>query len=462
MGLAVTNHLRSVIFRREGTQLRAILDRAREILEGHGRLNEDSGVWRNLPGGRQIEFCGAKDPGHERKHRGRPKDLLVLDEADQFLESQFRFLCGWVRTTVPGQRCRILLTFNPPCTVEGQWIIRYFAPWLDPQHPRPAKPGELRWFAQCDGKEVECISNRPFECSGEMITPQSRTFIPARLEDNPYLMATNYGATLQALPEPYRSQLLKGDFTAGIRDDDWQVIPTEWVRKAQARWTADKPARTPLTCLGVDVARGGSDQTVLARRYGIWFAPLEKHAGTSTPDGGSVIGHIAKALAVREDQACDVNIDVIGVGASVCDGCSGAGISPNSINFAESTERTDRTGKLRFVNLRAWVYWNLREMLDPANGDAVALPPDTELLADLTAARWKMTAQGIRLEAKEEIKKRIGRSPDCADALVLAAMPQIPPPRISLPKPGTGSIVESVPPGVFLDNKSYLNLPDQW
>jgi hypothetical protein len=454
LGLAVTSHLRSALFRREATQLRAMIDRARELLVGHGRLNEDSGVWRDLPGGRQIEFCGVKDRGHENKYRGRPKDLLVLDEADQFLEAQFRFLAGWVRTTIPGQRCRILLTFNPPSTPEGQWITQYFGAWLDPCHPRPAKPGELRWFTTVEGKEVECKNGEPFEHNGQLIKPQSRTFIPAKLSDNPYLMTTSYGATLQAMPEPLRSQLLYGDFTAGMKDDDWQVIPTEWIRNAQARWTPEKPARTYMTCLGVDVARGGSDKTVLARRYGNWFAPLEKHPGQSTPDGASVVGHIAKALAERADRVADVNIDVIGIGASVYDGCSAIHVSPNAINFGEGTERTDRTGQLHFRNVRAWAYWNLRESLDPDKGDKLALPPDSELLADLTAARWKMTAQGIQLESKEDIKKRIGRSPDCGDAVVMAAMPQVPAPRILLPEPGKGSLVDSAPPGVFIGNEN--------
>ncbi|MGB0685603.1 MAG: terminase, partial [Planctomycetota bacterium] len=40
-------------------------------------------------------------------------------------------------------------------TVEGRWILNYFAPWLDKKHPRPAQPGELRWFATKDGVELE-------------------------------------------------------------------------------------------------------------------------------------------------------------------------------------------------------------------------------------------------------------------------------------------------------------------
>lgn len=52
-----------------------------------------------------------------------------------------------------------------------------------------------------------------------------------------------------------------------------------------------------------------------------------------------------------------------------------------------------------------------------------ALPPDQELLSDLTSARWKYTASGILLEEKEETIKRIGRSPDAGEAVVLACYP---------------------------------------
>jgi hypothetical protein len=61
-------------------------------------------------------------------------------------------------------------------------------------------------------------------------------------------------------------------------------------------------------------------------------------------------------------------------------------------------------------------------MLDPERGQKLALPPDQELLSDLTAPRWTMTMQGIKVEPKEDIVKRLGRSPDCADALVLAIL----------------------------------------
>ena len=171
-----------------------------------------------------------------------------------------------------------------------------------------------------------------------------------------------------------------------------------------------------MDAVGVDVARGGDDQTVLARRYGTWFAPLEKHPGKDTPDGHAVAGLAAAALVAG---GC-ANVDVIGVGASVYDLLAQQGAAVVPVNFAQSSTQRDRSGVLKMANTRAWAYWSLREALDPAKGDAVALPPDSQLLADLCAPKWSMRTTGVQVEAKEDIVKRIGRSPDCGDAVALA------------------------------------------
>jgi len=64
----------------------------------------------------------------------------------------------------------------------------------------------------------------------------------------------------------------------------------------------------------------------------------------------------------------------------------------------------------------------LRDLLDLERGEGLMLPPDQELLSDLTAPRWSMTTQGIKIEPTEVIVKRLGRSPDCADALVISIL----------------------------------------
>ena len=223
-----------MILRREATQLAGVVDRLTELIGTRDGYNGQEKIWRL--GDRQIEFGSVPNVGDETKYQGRPHDLLVFDEAANFLERQVRFLLGWLRTTDPTQRCQALLTFNPPTTAEGRWIVQFFAPWLDSKHPRPAQPGELRWFATIDGKDTEVESGQEIVRGLERIKPLSRTFIPSRVTDNPYLMGTGYMATLQSLPEPLRSQMLYGDFNAGMEDDPWQVIPTKWVDLAMSRW----------------------------------------------------------------------------------------------------------------------------------------------------------------------------------------------------------------------------------
>lgn len=423
IGLALTQHHRSLILRRMAVEVVEIVDQLKKFA---GR----TGAWKSLGyggtmkvGDRIIEVSGCEHEDDKTKYQGRPHDLICLDEAPNFTRSQFRFISAWNRHEDPKKRCRILLPGNPPTTPEGRWIIEDFAPWIDPDflvhHPDQgvAKPGELRWFTYLKDKLTWLEDSEPFYAEGERIVPRSRTFIPGRLADNPILAATDYGARLQALPEPLRSQLLYGDMLAGGEDDPWQCIPTDWVRKAMQRWTPNPPPDLPMTCVGVDCARGGKAKTVISRRYGPWFAPLKKWPGTATPDGPSLA-----TLVIREhrDEAV-INIDVIGIGASGYDVLKEQRwLKVVPVNNAGKCSHTDRSGKLHFVNIRAASYWRLREALDPDGGERVMLPPDNELLADLTSVRYKVLASGIQLEAKDDIAERIGRSPDCGDAVVLA------------------------------------------
>ena len=420
LGCALTRHKKSIIFRREFTQLTGadgLIQRSRDLLADRAKYNGWEHVWRSIPGGRMLEFGAVQREVDVVKYKGRAHDFKGFDEVTEFTESQYRFLSGWARTTDPRQRVRIIATGNPPTTAEGEWVIRYWRAWLDAQYPYPAQPGELRWYARVDNEDQERENGEPFVWKGETITPKSRTFIPALLRDNPHLSHDGrYEAVLQNLPEPLRSQLLFGDFTVGVEDDPWQVIPTEWVRLAQQRHGEAGAPDMGLSALGVDVARGGKDRTAIARVYGPYFASLLTYPGASTPDGPAAA---ALVLSAHEGQAV-IGVDVIGVGASVYDSLNAPGFTVMAIDNAAGSDQTDRSGKLRFVNVRAASYWKLREALDPNTGDGLMLPDDRELLADLCAPRWKATPRGIVVEPKEAIQARLGRSPDKGDAVVLA------------------------------------------
>ena len=416
LGAACTEHRRSIIYRKEFEEHKANIDRLAEIVGTRQGYNNK--VWRVH--GRTIELDGVAKPGAEEKKRGQPHDLKGFDELTEFSEYVFRFLNGWKRTTVPGQRCRTICTFNMPMPgTEGDWVIRYFAPWLDPNHENPAEPGEIRWFAMIDDEETEVESGEPFEHETEdglkeTIYPESRTFIQASLEDNPYLNSDpNYRKTLQALPEPLRSMLLYGKQPEDTEDHPWQVIPSAWLDAAFERWNTVAKPDIAMSALGADVARGGKDDNVLTPRYGNWFAEQITCPGKKTPDGPTCAAFILNHV----DNNAPVMLDVIGVGGSVYDSLN-LSTPVIALNGANSAEGRDRSGRLGFYNKRAKWYWRFREALDPEHGSDLAMPYHPELRKQLLCVRWRLTSRGVQVEGKEDIIARLGYSPDRADSKI--------------------------------------------
>ena len=410
-------HENSIIFRRETAQTDGLEKFGKEIF-GSDCFNGSDLEW-SLPNGHSLKLAGMKEPDSWMKHAGRARQYMGFDEAGEFLVQQVGSLLAWLRGR-PGQRCRMILASNPPRTADGAWMIEWFAPWLDTAFANPAKPGELRWaFMDPDRmKPIWVDGPEPQMRDGELEAPLSFTFIPAELKDNPYADTPEYRAKLNSLPEPLRSQLKKGIFALGGEDDPWQTIPTAWIQAAVARWKPETP-NLPMCSIGVDVAQGGNDQTVLAPRHDGWYAPLICVPGSQTPGGTDVAGLV---ISKRRHNA-QIVIDIGG-------GWGGDAYAHLKANIEEcigymgvkpSTRRT-RDGQLKFTNVRTQAYWQFREALDPdqEGGSTVALPNDRELIADLCAPTFEVVARGIKCEAKEDVTKKLGRSPDKGDAVVMA------------------------------------------
>jgi hypothetical protein len=429
IGLALTQHWKSIIFRREYTQIVHIEEEIIGILDNarvNYQYNGQKKIFR-LADGRTVELGAVQHAKDVKKWQGRPHDYVGFDEATHFTAHMVRFLCGWLRTDRLGQRCRVVCASNPPEDVDGRWVIDYWAPWLDAKHPDPAAPGELRWYVvDSQGHEHSVADHQPALINGEWLTPKSRSFIPAYVQDNPIYMSTGYLGQLQAYEEPLRSIYLMGDFRASVQDDPWQVVPTAWVDAAMARWKVTPcPSNIPRTAIGVDVARGGRDQTVLISRWANWFGPFSCHQGKSTPTGQHVVALIAPLV---EDARTTVCVDVIGIGASVVDQLmdeeakSGEALIVLPLNGAGKSVARDKSGKFGFINKRAEWYWRFREALDPTSGQDLCLPPDPQLLQELTSPTFSVTLTGIKIESKEDIKERLGRSPDKADSIIYCSV----------------------------------------
>lgn len=444
-GIALTAARRALIIRQEKTTTKKFVQDIALTLGSRDGYSSQTSTW-NLAGPdgvqRVVEFAGLENEGDEEKQQGVDYDHKLYDEVTQMRETQVRYTMGWVRTDVPGQRVRVIMAFNPPTTAEGRWVVKFFAPWLDPKHPNPAKDGELRWFTTigdnpdyevADGRAFVVVQGAPcydFDAQDyepeDVIRPKSRTFIHAKLADNPYLARDGeYLRQLQMLPPTLRAQMLKGDFMAGIEDPADQVIPTAWIEAAMRRWQP-RDAKGDMTSMGVDAARGGNngsslgatgkDKMVIARRHTEWFDKLIAIKGVDVNDG-----FLAAAQVIRfRTSDAPVHLDIVGIGTSPYDVLTKTHVQTIAINGAAASLGVDGSGLLKFFNLRAELHWRLREALDPANPHPIALPDDAELLADLAAPTYWLGPRGIQIESKDDIKKRIGRSPDKGDAVIMA------------------------------------------
>lgn len=424
LGLAFMQHKRSLILRRQYSNLSALTERALEINGSKSGFNGSPPPLLRTEDGRYIQFGANQYAGDEQAWQGHAFDYKFFDEAVQFLESQIRFHLGWLRSTDPKQRVRAVLGSNPPIDAAGDFIIKMFRPWLDLTYPKPAKPGELRWYVTApDGSDLELPDSTPVELEGRKLEPMSRTFIPSALSDNPYLVRTNYQSKLDGLPEPLRSAVRDGNFMASRQDAAGQVIPLDWIIAAQSRWKPEGYKDFAMTAMGFDPAGGGRDSAELCWRHGGWYAPLISAQGEETAQATE---SMAAVFLHRKDNA-PVVIDVGGGYA----GPMTTRMTDNGIFFVRfngSNKTTARTkdGNLCFVNKRAEAWWKFREELDPGQygGSAIALPPDPELRADLATPclnlRALETKGEIQIESKDDIKKRLGRSPGKGDSVVMA------------------------------------------
>ena len=162
------------------------------------------------------------------------------------------------------------------------------------------------------------------------------------------------------------------------------------------------------TIIAVDVARFGSDQSVIVRRRGRRVEEIQAFRGLDTMQ---LAGRIAAAiLQFRPDR---VMVDEIGVGAGVVDRLREQGFPVKGINVARSALQNTV-----FANLRAEGYWRLRDLF--AAGE-LRIPSDNQLMGELASLRYSYDSLGrLLMESKDDMRSRGLTSPDRADALMLA------------------------------------------
>jgi hypothetical protein len=192
------------------------------------------------------------------------------------------------------------------------------------------------------------------------------------------------------------------------------VIPLAWVEAARAR----PHVPDAREWAGLDVARFGTDDTVLVTGSGNGFEEIEVVHGQGTME---TAGMGLRYLTARRGSLA---VDVIGVGSGVVDRIREQR-PPGQLLAVNVGEKPDRDEEL-LQNLRAQVWWDMRRALDPATDEGLSfarLPEHTyqRLRSELTAPTYKFTSSGkVQIESKEDLTKRGVSSPDVADAACLA------------------------------------------
>jgi len=214
---------------------------------------------------------------------------------------------------------------------------------------------------------------------------------------------------------------VRGRFS--LESSDYNVIPLGWVIQAQQRWyelgcPTEEEMSIPIAgrrVFSCDVAREGDDETCVVTRQGHAVLSIER---IGKQDTMTTANKLSRKLQHPRSVAV---VDVVGVGGGVVDRLRELKKSVVAFSAAAGTKWTDRTGEFHFPNVRSASWWKLRELLNPDAGATLALPPDDNLTADLTAPKWRLgSGMSIIVEKKEETKKRLGRSPDTGDAVVMS------------------------------------------
>lgn len=220
----------------------------------------------------------------------------------------------------------------------------------------------------------------------------------------PYLVTNEWVAERKAEwgeTDPLYEVRVLGNFPT---TSEGALIPLAWIERAKA--SALKP--DGVKAVGVDVARFGGDESIAFMREGNCVTAMWKWTGNDTME---TTGKIARII--DEQSPSRVNIDAVGVGAGVYDRLIELGYDVYAINGSERSFQPDR-----FLNLRSEIMWNLKSRFENAN---IKIPEDDRLEHQLVNLRQQsLSSRGqLRLENKEDMKARIGSSPDRADALGL-------------------------------------------
>lgn len=230
---------------------------------------------------------------------------------------------------------------------------------------------------------------------------KDNVFIPSLPRDNPFLPRDYENRLRKTYPEDWIRRFLEGSWDELSAGDT--VIQSDWIRMAINREITeeDKPI------VAADIARFGDDEIVVT--FGKGYKMIEQEA-TSKQSLMETVGRIIHKR--KQQNAKMLVIDDVGMGGGVTDRLRELDENVMAINGGESPTNVEK-----FINLKTEMWWHARELF--MNGK-VSIINDPILIRQLGSCKHHYRSNGkIVIETKEDIKRRLGRSPDRADTLIL-------------------------------------------
>lgn len=176
-----------------------------------------------------------------------------------------------------------------------------------------------------------------------------------------------------------------------------------------------------MKTMGVDIAHEGSDASVCLVRENNVILHIETWTKADIPASAERVARLYRRFGADE-----IVIDCDGLGVGVRDLLRQEGLPVVAFHGQARTDRKDETGELGFANMRSLAWWNLRTLLDPHKKQFPVCARHDGLLGDLVCPRWSVEHGRITIEPKDQIKRRLKRSPDIGDAMAYAFCPREP------------------------------------
>jgi len=401
--------------------------------------------WRFDEGG-TVAFSHMQYENDKEKHKSAQYTHIFFDELTTFTETQFFYMLSRNRS-VSGARPRIYATTNPQRT---GWVKRLISWWIYPDDygitalqgkPIPERAGKVRFFIRLGDELVwadtaqELYDNNKayFNAFDDGIPPRKKmkslTFIPGTIYDNKELLKKDPGylANLAALPEDERSMLMDGSWKH-LDDADMLFEPVPVEELFSNTWI-----QGTTRYISADLAFGGADQFVVMVWEGFRIIACYTFDKTSH---GQVLYHLKTIRRKYNIPISNIVYDGDGGGGYLKSWLGNAQIFNNGSPAIQQLPKSDmkhrQNLKLPYEHLKAQCYYLLAEVINNYKAFADFRGQSKEFLIEeliATSKVIKLTSSGkevLTIPNKEEMHKKVGRSPDHADAAMMRMIFELP------------------------------------